>query len=116
LVDPHLLVLKQVEQIPGNFPFKITDEKGMNAITLTRTYQGEQIEVQVHMPSLVSGEEPDHDNDGESDRETQIRRMKARNPLSQAFLSWSPSPRVMALLLNSLALPMLMRSSSTSWP
>jgi complement component 1 Q subcomponent-binding protein, mitochondrial len=69
LVDPHLLVLKQVEQIPGNFPFKITDEKGMNAITLTRTYQGEQIEVQVHILSLVSGEEPDHDNDGESDRE-----------------------------------------------
>ncbi|GJN05837.1 hypothetical protein PR202_ga23505 [Eleusine coracana subsp. coracana] len=57
----------RVEQIPENFPFKIIDEKGMNAITLTRTYQGEQIEVIVHMPSLVSGEEPDHDNDGEND-------------------------------------------------
>jgi complement component 1 Q subcomponent-binding protein, mitochondrial len=64
-----LFVSKQIEQIPEKFPFKITDEKGMNAITLTRTYQGEQIDIVVHMPSLVSGEEPDHDNDGESDGE-----------------------------------------------
>ncbi|XP_062190343.1 uncharacterized protein At2g39795, mitochondrial-like [Phragmites australis] len=55
----------RVEAIPDNFPFKISDEKGMNAITLKRTYQGEQIEVLVHMPSLVTGDEPDHDQDGE---------------------------------------------------
>ncbi|PUZ57993.1 hypothetical protein GQ55_5G474200 [Panicum hallii var. hallii] len=55
----------RVEEIPDNFPFKITDEKGMNAITLTRTYHGEQIEVVAHMPSLVSGDEPDHDRDDE---------------------------------------------------
>ncbi|KAL6627463.1 hypothetical protein ACP70R_031189 [Stipagrostis hirtigluma subsp. patula] len=57
----------RVEKIPEGFPFKLSDQKGMNAITLTRTYQGEQIEVVVHMPSLVTGEEPDHDQDGEDE-------------------------------------------------
>ena len=33
----------------------------MNAITLKRTYHGEQIEVVAHMPSLVTGDEPDYD-------------------------------------------------------
>ncbi|RLN24184.1 uncharacterized protein C2845_PM07G02030 [Panicum miliaceum] len=55
----------RVEEIPDNFPFKITDEKGMNAITLKRTYNGEQIEVVAHMPSLVTGDEPDHGQDDE---------------------------------------------------
>ncbi|KAG2587060.1 hypothetical protein PVAP13_5NG097000 [Panicum virgatum] len=55
----------RVEEIPDNFPFKITDEKGMNAITLKRTYHGEQIEVLAQMPSLVTGDEPDHDRDAE---------------------------------------------------
>ncbi|XP_062192879.1 uncharacterized protein At2g39795, mitochondrial-like [Phragmites australis] len=57
----------RVEEIPDNFPFKISDEKGMNAITLSRTYQGEQIEVLVHMPSLVTGDEPDQERDGEDE-------------------------------------------------
>lgn len=57
----------RVEEIPENFPFKISDEKGTNAVTLKRTYQGEQIEVVVHMPSLVTGDEPDHDRDGEDE-------------------------------------------------
>ncbi|KAL6848207.1 hypothetical protein ACP4OV_022335 [Aristida adscensionis] len=59
----------RVEKVPEDFPFKISDEKGINAITLTRTYQGEQIEVLVHMPSLVTGEEPDNDQDDESKEE-----------------------------------------------
>ena len=33
----------------------------MNAITLKRTYHGEQIEVLAQMPSLVTGDEPDCD-------------------------------------------------------
>ena len=33
----------------------------MNAITLKRTCHGEQIEVVAHMPSLVTGDEPDYD-------------------------------------------------------
>ncbi|WVZ72223.1 hypothetical protein U9M48_020720 [Paspalum notatum var. saurae] len=55
----------RVEEIPDNFPFKISDEKGTSAIILTRTYQGEQIKVVAHMPSLVTGDEPDHDLDDE---------------------------------------------------
>jgi len=37
----------------------------MNAITLKRTYHGEQIEVVAHMPSLVTGDDPDHDRNDE---------------------------------------------------
>ncbi|KAF8705027.1 hypothetical protein HU200_031284 [Digitaria exilis] len=59
----------RVEEIPDNFPFKISDEKGMNAITLRRTYHGEQIEVVAHMPSLVTGDEPDHDRDDKDEGE-----------------------------------------------
>ncbi|CAL4977753.1 unnamed protein product [Urochloa decumbens] len=55
----------RVEEIPENFPFKITDEKGTNAVTLKRSYHGEQIEIVAHMPSLVTGDEPDHDRDDE---------------------------------------------------
>ncbi|RCV24605.1 hypothetical protein SETIT_5G099100v2 [Setaria italica] len=55
----------RVEEIPDNFPFKITDAKGTNAVTLKRTYHGEQIEIVAHMPSLVTGDEPDHDRDDE---------------------------------------------------
>jgi complement component 1 Q subcomponent-binding protein len=66
--EPHLFRVKQVEEIPENFPFKITDKKGLNEITLTRTYQGEKIEVLVSMPSLVTGDEAEHDQD-EDDKE-----------------------------------------------
>ncbi|KAM3197794.1 hypothetical protein ACQJBY_073088 [Aegilops geniculata] len=59
---------RQVEEIPDSFPFKITDNKGLNDITLTRTYQGEKIEVLVSMPNLVTGDEPEHDQD-EDDKE-----------------------------------------------
>ncbi|XP_066313898.1 uncharacterized protein At2g39795, mitochondrial-like [Miscanthus floridulus] len=59
----------RVGEIPDNIPFKISDEKGTNVVTLKRTYQGEQIEVVAHMPSLVTGDEPDHDRDGEDEGE-----------------------------------------------
>ncbi|XP_052169692.1 uncharacterized protein At2g39795, mitochondrial-like [Oryza glaberrima] len=58
----------RVEEIPDKFPFKISDEKGFNSITLTRTYQGENIEVLVSMPSLVTGDEPDRENEADEDR------------------------------------------------
>ncbi|KAM3346548.1 hypothetical protein ACQJBY_020864 [Aegilops geniculata] len=58
----------RVEEIPDSFPFKIADTKGLNDITLTRTYQGEKIEVLVSMPNLVTGDEPEHDQD-EDDKE-----------------------------------------------
>ncbi|KAF0924567.1 hypothetical protein E2562_010206 [Oryza meyeriana var. granulata] len=58
----------RVEEIPDNFPFKISDEKGSKEITLTRTYQGEKIEILVSMPSLVTGDEPDHENEADEDR------------------------------------------------
>ncbi|KAL0915137.1 hypothetical protein M5K25_015536 [Dendrobium thyrsiflorum] len=51
----------RVEEIPEGFPFEIQNEKGKNTITLKRCYHGEKIEVLVSMPSLVTGEEPEHD-------------------------------------------------------
>ncbi|RDY08790.1 putative protein, mitochondrial [Mucuna pruriens] len=60
-----------VEEVPSNFPFKIIDSPGQQIITLERTYQGEEIKVEVHMPDLVTGEENDDDNDNESERTSQ---------------------------------------------
>ncbi|THU72995.1 hypothetical protein C4D60_Mb04t18130 [Musa balbisiana] len=59
----------RVEEVPDGFPFEIQDEKGMNTVTLKRSFQGENIEVIVSMPSLVTGEEPDHDRVGDDDIE-----------------------------------------------
>ncbi|KAI0502077.1 hypothetical protein KFK09_017023 [Dendrobium nobile] len=64
----------RVEEIPEGFPFEFQNEKGKNTITLKRSYHGEKIEVLVSMPSLVTGEEPEHDrraglNDEESKKE-----------------------------------------------
>lgn len=60
-----------VEEVPSNFPFKIVDSPGQQTITLERTYQDEEIKVEVHMPDLVTGEENDEDNDNESERASQ---------------------------------------------
>ncbi|XP_020108645.1 uncharacterized protein At2g39795, mitochondrial-like [Ananas comosus] len=56
----------RVEEIPEGFPFEVQDEKGLNIITLRRSYQGESIEVVVSMPSLVTGEEPDREREAEN--------------------------------------------------
>ncbi|KAJ6837990.1 uncharacterized protein M6B38_322115 [Iris pallida] len=69
----------RVEEIPERFPFEIQDEKGMNIITLKRTYQDENIEVIVSMPCLVTGEEPENtreanhqdDEDGGEDNDNE---------------------------------------------
>ncbi|XP_072977716.1 uncharacterized protein At2g39795, mitochondrial-like [Typha angustifolia] len=59
----------RVEEIPKGFPFEIKDDKGMNIITLRRSYQREEIEVVVSMPSLVTGEEPDNDREADDDED-----------------------------------------------
>ncbi|KAK8925797.1 hypothetical protein KSP39_PZI018371 [Platanthera zijinensis] len=68
----------RVEEIPEGFPFEIQNEKGKSSITLRRRYFGENIEVLVSMPSLVTGEEPEHDRragaggeEGEKERPAQ---------------------------------------------
>lgn len=67
-----------MEEIPKGFLFEIVDEKGKSAITLKRSYHGEKIEVFVSMPSLVTGEEPEHgrragpnDEEGRNERARQ---------------------------------------------
>lgn len=61
-----------MEEIPSGFPFEIQDNPGVQTITLKRTYQGEEIQVEVHMPDLVSGEQnDDHDEDEHDDQATQ---------------------------------------------
>ncbi|XP_004235048.1 uncharacterized protein At2g39795, mitochondrial [Solanum lycopersicum] len=59
----------EVEEAPEGFPFKIEDHPGQQTITLTREYQGESINVEVHMPDLVTGDEDENDNGGEDDDE-----------------------------------------------
>ncbi|OIT33426.1 PREDICTED: uncharacterized protein At2g39795, mitochondrial-like [Nicotiana attenuata] len=58
----------EVEEAPEGFPFKIEDHLGQQTVTLTREYQGESIDVEVHMPDLVTGDEDENDND-DDDRE-----------------------------------------------
>ncbi|XP_047152234.1 uncharacterized protein At2g39795, mitochondrial-like [Vigna umbellata] len=59
------------EGVPSNFPFKIIDSPGNQTITLERTYQDEEIKVEVHMPDLVTGEGNDDDDDNEGERAPQ---------------------------------------------
>ncbi|KAL5223349.1 hypothetical protein ABZP36_028062 [Zizania latifolia] len=70
----------RVEEIPDNFPFKISDDEGMSLITLTRTYQGEKIKVLVSMPSLVTGDEPDHENEDNEDTNEDDTEDEAQKP------------------------------------
>ncbi|KAH7548158.1 hypothetical protein ACOSP7_032491 [Xanthoceras sorbifolium] len=56
----------RVEETPSGFPFKVEDIPGQQTIILTREYQGELIKVEVGMPDLVTGDQPeavDDDND-----------------------------------------------------
>ncbi|KAL3652178.1 hypothetical protein CASFOL_001859 [Castilleja foliolosa] len=59
----------EAEIVPKGFPFEIEDKPGQQTITLTRTYEGESITVEVHMPDLVTGDENDEDNDEEDEGE-----------------------------------------------
>ena len=63
--------MHQVEQIPSDFPFKIVDNPGLQTLTLKRTYQGEEIEVEVHMPDLVTSENDD-DPDGDDSEKASL--------------------------------------------
>ncbi|XP_050250601.1 uncharacterized protein At2g39795, mitochondrial-like [Quercus robur] len=58
----------RVEQIPSDFPFEIVDKPGLQTLTLKRKYQGEDIEVEVHMPDIFTGENNDH-HDGNDNSE-----------------------------------------------
>ncbi|KAL5707282.1 hypothetical protein ACHQM5_025348 [Ranunculus cassubicifolius] len=53
----------RVDEIPQGFPFKIEDNPGKQTIVLKRDYSGETIKVNVHMPSLVTGEKGQYDDD-----------------------------------------------------
>ncbi|KAL4621030.1 hypothetical protein ACB092_06G198500 [Castanea dentata] len=58
----------RVEQITSDFPFEIMDNPGLQTLTLKRKYQGEEIEVEVHMPDIFTGENNDH-HDGNDNSE-----------------------------------------------
>lgn len=59
--------------IPSGIPFEIEDNPGLQTVTLKRTYQGEEIEVEVNMPYLVTGEDnDDHDGDGEKANQSSL--------------------------------------------
>ncbi|CAI9091565.1 OLC1v1026630C1 [Oldenlandia corymbosa var. corymbosa] len=65
--DENLKNSDAVEQITDNFPFKLEDNPGQQTVTLKREYQGEQIIVEVHMPSAVTGEYDDEDREDRDD-------------------------------------------------
>ncbi|XP_047320183.1 uncharacterized protein At2g39795, mitochondrial-like [Impatiens glandulifera] len=52
----------QIEATPEDFPFKLEDNPGQQTVSLTREYQGETIKVEVHMSSLITGEEEEDEN------------------------------------------------------
>ncbi|XP_020165658.1 uncharacterized protein At2g39795, mitochondrial [Aegilops tauschii subsp. strangulata] len=56
------------KELGEGFPFEIRDKEGTNRITLTRTHQDEQIEVEVLLPSPVDGAAQD---DGEREEDDQ---------------------------------------------
>lgn len=62
----NLLSLLQVEETRASddFPFRIEDEPGHRAVTLTREYNGEQIKVEVSMPGLDNCDTEDDENEG----------------------------------------------------
>ena len=64
-----MVTFLQAEEVPNGFPFEIEDNPGLQTITLKRTYQGEDIQVEVHMPDLVTGEQNDDDDKGDDDAE-----------------------------------------------
>ncbi|KAF4346055.1 hypothetical protein F8388_016452 [Cannabis sativa] len=60
----------RVEEVPNGFPFEIQDNPGLQTITLKRKYQGEDIQVEVHMPDLVTGGQNDDGDDGDDDEKS----------------------------------------------
>ncbi|KAI3977758.1 hypothetical protein MKX01_039821 [Papaver californicum] len=58
----------EVAEAPREFPFKIVDNAGEGIITLTRDYQGEEIEVTVLKPDL-SGDYEEDQEEGQDDQE-----------------------------------------------
>lgn len=65
-----------MSEIPDKFPFEIKDDEGKSSVVLTRNFHGENIEVVVSMPGIVSGEyegvdEDQDDNNGQQEDPTQ---------------------------------------------
>ncbi|KAK9158884.1 hypothetical protein Scep_005458 [Stephania cephalantha] len=50
-----------VEEIPDGFPFEIVDNRGERTVSLRREYEGEVIDVEVHMPDYVDDNEEGND-------------------------------------------------------
>ncbi|KAI3880579.1 hypothetical protein MKW92_003094 [Papaver armeniacum] len=82
-------LLPKVLQSPSDFPFKIEDKPGKQAVTLTREYRNDDIKVIVHMPAGGSstveerGDETDSQNheqhkDSVSDPQSSIRLVVSR--------------------------------------
>ncbi|KAL3834019.1 hypothetical protein ACJIZ3_008755 [Penstemon smallii] len=71
----------QGEEVPQGFPFEIEDTPGQSTITLKREYQGETINVEVHMPDLVTGDENENDNDNDNDEEGEEKANQSSIPL-----------------------------------
>uniref|UniRef100_A0A7N0UU82 Mitochondrial glycoprotein n=1 Tax=Kalanchoe fedtschenkoi TaxID=63787 RepID=A0A7N0UU82_KALFE len=61
----------KAEEVPHNFPFEIEDNPGEQTVSLSRKYQGETINVVVHMPDIVSGEGAEDDGDDDKDDEAE---------------------------------------------
>ncbi|VVB05782.1 unnamed protein product [Arabis nemorensis] len=68
--DEHDLVEEITDS--GDFPFKIEDNPGHRTVTLTREYNGEQIQVEVSMPGLAMNENEEDVDDNEESNESSI--------------------------------------------
>ncbi|KAH0931167.1 hypothetical protein HID58_008284 [Brassica napus] len=70
----------RVEETPSGFPFKMEDKPGTKIVSLTRDYQGESVEVEVHMTNLVTGDKGDDEEEEESDEEEEEDEDKPEKP------------------------------------
>lgn len=62
----------RIEEIPDGFPFEIQDNPGEQFMSMKREYQGEIIEVDVHMPNLDGVEDGEDADDDENDKKMNI--------------------------------------------
>ncbi|XP_016504137.1 uncharacterized protein At2g39795, mitochondrial-like [Nicotiana tabacum] len=55
----------KADEVPEGFPFTLEDHPGQQTISLTKEYQGETINVEVHMPDLVTDDDDEDGNDND---------------------------------------------------
>ncbi|XP_010534674.1 PREDICTED: uncharacterized protein At2g39795, mitochondrial-like [Tarenaya hassleriana] len=58
---------RKVEDTPEGFPFEMEDNPGHQTVTLTREYNGEQIEVVVNTPCPFTGKNGEDDMEDDDD-------------------------------------------------